>query len=78
MSKDENAEDYEPFYAGDAPVFIVSWNLIDEKPSVLVWEEGWDCLDNEERKELLNSVADTIMEMNEHIVPDYPPDDLQA
>lgn len=72
----EESKDYEAFLNGDAPVFVVSWNIIDEQPSVLVWEQGWDCLDNEDRKELLEAVTETIVEMMDHIVPDYPPEDL--
>ena len=72
------SDNNEAIIAGDAPVFIVSWNIIDNQPSVLVWEDGWDCLDNEQRKELLETVTDTVAEMMDHIVPDYPPEDLQA
>ena len=63
---------------GQIPVFITMWNPILKVPSTIVWEEGWDFLDNEQRQEILIAVDETLEEMQEHILPDYPPEDLQG
>lgn len=63
---------------GQIPVFITMWNPILKVPSTIVWEEGWDFLDNEQRQEILIAVDETLEEMQEHILPDYPPEDLQS
>ena len=63
---------------GQIPVFITMWIPILKVPSTIVWEEGWDFLDNEQRQEILIAVDETLEEMQEHILPDYPPEDLQG
>ena len=63
---------------GQIPVFITMWNPVLKVPSTIVWEEGWDFLDNEQRQEILIAVDETLEEMQEHILPDYPPEDLQG
>lgn len=80
MNGDNTMEDFldEGNMIGQIPVFIVSWNPVLEAPSLMVWEEGWDFLDNEQRQEVLIAVDQTLEEMQEHILPDYPPEDLQA
>tara|TARA_R100001463_G_scaffold48448_3_gene97540 strand:+ start:663 stop:890 length:228 start_codon:yes stop_codon:yes gene_type:complete len=61
----------------DAPIIIATWNE-EHGPNVIIWEAGWDVLDNDDRIELMQSLADVMLELQEHLVPDYPPEDLQA
>mgnify|MGYP003150376949 CR=1 FL=1 len=61
----------------DAPVIIATWS-IERGPNVIIWEAGWDLLDNDDRIELMQNLADVMLELQEHLVPDYPPEDLQA
>ena len=60
------------------PVVLITWDEYEDAPSSLVWEDGWDALDNEQRYQILTATASTLAEMMLHIVPDYPPEDLQG
>lgn len=70
-------EIFEQTFEIDTPIIIATWN-VELGPNVIIWETGWDALDNDDRIELMQSLADVMLELQEHIVPDYPPDDLQA
>lgn len=61
----------------NAPIIIATWN-VENGPNVIIWEAGWDALDNDDRIELMQTLAENMLELQEHIVPDYPPEDLQA
>ena len=56
------------------PVMICAWDTVLEEPTNWVLEEGWDLLNNEQRKLLLDEAEETIEEMRGFIVPDFLPE----